>query len=170
MLRSAFDASAALGYPVFESVGCATCHSRSWAVNGLYSDLLLHDMGDRISDSGGYGMSAPPGGVRDLAVATGQPRSSGEAGPTEWRTPPLWGVADSAPYLHDGRASTLDEAIRLHGGEAAATATRYTKLSRATARPAHVPPLAHGRPEAAEVGRDRGHAGSTGGPKSAGNR
>ncbi len=47
---------------------------------------------------------------------------------TEWRTPPLWGVADSAPYLHDGRAKTLDEAIRLHDGEAAKIASRYAKL------------------------------------------
>ena len=40
----------------------------------------------------------------------------------------MWGVADSAPYLHDGRASTLDEAIRLHDGEAAKIAARYTNL------------------------------------------
>jgi CxxC motif-containing protein (DUF1111 family) len=51
------------------------------------------------------------------------------AAPTEWRTPPLWGVADSAPYLHDGRANTLDDAIRRHDGEAAKTATRYTELT-----------------------------------------
>jgi CxxC motif-containing protein (DUF1111 family) len=43
----------------------------------------------------------------------------------EWRTPPLWGVADSAPYLHDGRAATLIEAIALHGGEADACTKRY---------------------------------------------
>jgi CxxC motif-containing protein (DUF1111 family) len=47
----------------------------------------------------------------------------------EWRTPPLWGLRDSAPYLHDGRAGTIDEAIRLHGGEAAASAQRYRQLT-----------------------------------------
>ena len=41
----------------------------------------------------------------------------------------MWGVADSAPYLHDGRANTLDDAIRRHDGEAAKTETRYTKLA-----------------------------------------
>jgi hypothetical protein len=46
----------------------------------------------------------------------------------EWRTPPLWGVRDSAPYLHDGRAVSLDDAIRMHGGEAAASARRYRSL------------------------------------------
>lgn len=47
----------------------------------------------------------------------------------EWRTAPLWGVADSAPYLHDGRAATLNEAIRLHGGEAAKSVEAYLSLS-----------------------------------------
>ena len=68
--------------------------------------------------SGGYGS---PSIIVDRAKSKDQSLASGEASPTEWRTPPLWGVANSGPYLHDGRAETLDEAIRLHGGEAAAT-------------------------------------------------
>ena len=49
----------------------------------------------------------------------------------EWRTPPLWGVADSAPYLHDGRAATLEEAIKLHTGQGAASAARFNGLNQA---------------------------------------
>ncbi|MEM6469708.1 MAG: di-heme oxidoredictase family protein [Planctomycetota bacterium] len=48
----------------------------------------------------------------------------------EWRTPPLWGVADSAPYMHDGRAETLLEAISMHGGESAGTRDRFLRLSK----------------------------------------
>ena len=44
----------------------------------------------------------------------------GIASGREFRTAPLWGVGATGPYLHDGRADTLDAAIRLHGGEAAA--------------------------------------------------
>lgn len=47
----------------------------------------------------------------------------------EWRTPPLWGVRDSAPYMHDGRAETLLEAISMHEGEAQGTRDRFLKLS-----------------------------------------
>ena len=47
----------------------------------------------------------------------------------EWRTPPLWGVADSAPYMHDGRAETLLEAISMHDGEGAGTRDRFLQLS-----------------------------------------
>ena len=47
----------------------------------------------------------------------------------EWRTPPLWGVRDSGPYLHDGRADTLEQAIALHGGQGAPSAQRYFLLT-----------------------------------------
>ncbi|WP_246151404.1 di-heme oxidoredictase family protein [Rubripirellula reticaptiva] len=47
----------------------------------------------------------------------------------EWRTPPLWGVRDSAPYMHDGRAETLLESISMHGGESAGTRDRFLQLS-----------------------------------------
>ncbi len=46
----------------------------------------------------------------------------------EWRTPPLWGLRDSAPYMHDGRAETVLEAISMHDGEAAGTRDRFLLL------------------------------------------
>ena len=49
--------------------------------------------------------------------------------PGEWRTAPLWGVADSGPYLHDGRAATFEAAIEAHGGEAVDVATRFKEAS-----------------------------------------
>jgi CxxC motif-containing protein (DUF1111 family) len=69
----------------------------------LFSDLKRHDMG--------------PG------LAT--PHAQGGIPPSVFLTRPLWGLAFTAPYLHDGRAPTLDDAIRLHGGEAAASRDRY---------------------------------------------
>jgi len=122
------------GRMIFEAIGCATCHApRMGRVDGLYSDLLLHDLGDRIRDAatGSYGGPSRPGGVIDLAAGKdkGAPRPAGEPAPTEWRTPPLWGIASSAPYLHDGRAPGFDDAIRLHGGEADATSRRYAELA-----------------------------------------
>jgi len=46
----------------------------------------------------------------------------------EWKTPPLWGVRDSYPYFHDGRAPTLHDAIRMHGGEAERSVDEYRAL------------------------------------------
>ncbi len=47
----------------------------------------------------------------------------------EWKTPPLWGFRDSGPYLHDGRAQTLEQAVAMHGGQGAASAQRFFALS-----------------------------------------
>jgi CxxC motif-containing protein (DUF1111 family) len=110
-----------LGEALFDTVGCAGCHSPALGgVEGLYSDLLLHDMGPDLADgASGYGIV--------VQVA----KSDGPASAQEWRTPPLWGVADSGPWLHDGRALTLDEAVRLHEGEAAAVTKAYRRLPEA---------------------------------------
>src|SRR5262249_61394544 len=69
-------------------------------------------------------------GGRARGAGPGGPPAGG-GGPRDGRPPRLWGVASSAPSLHDGRAPTLNEAIRLHGGEAAATSGRYAQLTTA---------------------------------------
>jgi CxxC motif-containing protein (DUF1111 family) len=108
------------GKQVFQSLGCAECHTPNLGnVEGIYSDLLLHRMGVPLEGGGGY-YEPPP----DLPAPT--PGSAAQPG--EWRTPPLWGVADSAPYLHDGRATTLDEAVRLHTGQGLPASQRYARL------------------------------------------
>jgi CxxC motif-containing protein (DUF1111 family) len=109
------------GRELFVKVGCAECHTPTLGhVKGVYSDLLLHRMGSQLVGGGSYG--DPPAPVPD---------SKDEISPSEWRTPPLWGVADSAPYLHDGRAQTLDEAIRQHGGQGSRSMREYIRLSHA---------------------------------------
>ncbi len=105
------------GEQAFQRTGCAVCHTpvMMTAPNpiaalsskpvALYSDLLLHDMG-----------------------ALGDGIAQGDAGPNEMKTAPLWGLRVSGPYLHDGRAVTIDGAIRAHDGEAQAARDRYTRL------------------------------------------
>jgi CxxC motif-containing protein (DUF1111 family) len=105
------------GRTLFEHVGCATCHlPKLGTINGIYSDLLLHAMGSDLSDSAGYYGSITP---------------SSPDGPTadEWRTPPLWGFRDSGPYLHDGRAETLEQAVAYHGGQGEESAKLFFGLS-----------------------------------------
>jgi CxxC motif-containing protein (DUF1111 family) len=117
------------GKALFKSVGCAACHApKLGAIDGLYSDLLLHEMSSELSDTGVYG--AFLAGGRDAgAPGQGGKPDRPQASDNEWRTPPLWGLRESAPYLHDGRAPTVEQAILLHGGEAAASAHRYRSLN-----------------------------------------
>jgi len=128
------------GKATFASIGCAGCHAPSVGkVAGIYSDLLLHDMGPEMADSGSYGESSDDGGDEPLVplLADGQSvqpqpaQSQPTRGATrqEWRTPPLWGFRDSGPYLHDGRAQTLEQAVAVHGGQGAASAQRFFQLT-----------------------------------------
>jgi CxxC motif-containing protein (DUF1111 family) len=102
------------GEELFAATGCAACHApampaRDGGSVSAYTDLLLHDMGPALDD----GVGAP-----DVASA-------------EWRTSPLIAMTAGSGrrYLHDGRAPTLDAAIRAHGGEAGNAREHYVALS-----------------------------------------
>src|SRR5262249_31901489 len=104
------------GRRLFDTVGCASCHLPTLGViEGIYSDLLLHDMGSDLRDPGNY-------------YAFDRLNSPGVASLGEWRTPPLWGYRDSGPYLHDGRARNLAEAVALHAGQAEKSRRKFFEL------------------------------------------
>ncbi|WP_146115765.1 MULTISPECIES: di-heme oxidoredictase family protein [Pirellulaceae] len=132
------------GNKLFTAIGCAECHVADVGrVSGVYSDFLLHNMGTQFEDP----IPAEPltnvseGARMDVITSyhgmTRRPVSTElvktmEVGPeqhTEYKTPPLWGIADSAPYMHDGRATTLRAAIEWHGGEAYSSFRRFSLLS-----------------------------------------
>ena len=94
----------------FETIGCASCHTPSLDSTELYSDLLLHDMG-----------------YDPLTVVDHDPSLL----PSEFRTAPLWGLRDTAPYMHDGSAETLFDAILHHGGEAEGSVAAFMNLTTA---------------------------------------
>ena len=110
------------GAALFEQARCSACHVPTMKTRAdypiaalanidapIYSDLLLHDMGPALAD-----------GIRDF-----------EATSRDWRTPPLIGLRFVKTYLHDSRATSLEEAILLHGGggsEAAPSVTLFKGL------------------------------------------
>src|SRR5262249_44933984 len=111
------------GEKIFESCGCSACHVRDVGeVSGIYSDLLLHDMGSGLEES------IPSSSAAYYGVPTAGSLADSSLKPGEWKTPPLWGLRDSAPYLHDGRAHTLVEAITAHGGQAEASVNKFKSL------------------------------------------
>lgn len=104
------SASVNNGSALFGTTGCATCHIRSMQTGNhstaalklkpvnLFSDLLVHSMG-----------------------VLGDGISQGTAGPSEFRTAPLWGVGQRIFFLHDGRTSDLLQAIEAHANNGADT-------------------------------------------------
>ncbi len=125
------------GREVFGKVGCTECHTPDWkagrdrrffdlevsgwplqgklrkiapgeqlTVHGVYSDFRHHDLGPAFHETQFDGSQV-----------------------TKFRTGPLWGIAHSAPYGHDGASLGLEDVIERHGGEAAAVTARYHNLS-----------------------------------------
>jgi CxxC motif-containing protein (DUF1111 family) len=117
------------GRATFAKTGCAHCHKPSLTTGltiasgsskrpsaalsnqtaNLYSDLIVHHMGSGLAD-----------GI-----------TQGGAGPDEFRTAPLWGVGQRVFFLHDGRTSSLVEAIREHrsrGSEANRVIEHFERL------------------------------------------
>lgn len=137
------------GSALFGTIGCEGCHKRAlglantvWhedadttqgvvAVDlfadgdqprgsnqvNLFSDLKRHAMGPELADP----HDNEQGVARDVFL-----------------TRPLWGLAETAPYLHDGRASTIPEAILDHGGEAQQARDAFKELSAADQADVHV--------------------------------
>ncbi|HEX6746916.1 MAG TPA: di-heme oxidoredictase family protein [Longimicrobium sp.] len=114
-------AEATTGKNLFASIGCAGCHrptlttgwmSRSLALSGkdvnAFTDLLLHDMGPEDAD-----------------ICLGQ------AANAEFRTEPLMGARFMEFFMHDGRATSVTEAIQFHGGEGSGARTSFFNLTTA---------------------------------------
>lgn len=124
----------AAGKELFNHIGCSVCHVADiGSVKGIYSDLLLHDMGKGCFDP----IQAPHGPLRPSnrpSMYLSRRREvkelvTGTIREQEYRTPALWGCRDSAPYMHDGRAQTIEEAIRSHGGQAEQVVRNFDALS-----------------------------------------
>jgi len=111
-------ALAADGKVLFASLGCAGCHTPEIdGVVGVYSDFRLY----RIESDGRNDAYARI--ETEFEMPRHHPR------PSEWKTPPLWGVADSAPYFHDGASPTLHDAILRHDIAARRSRDAYRDLS-----------------------------------------
>jgi CxxC motif-containing protein (DUF1111 family) len=115
--------SAEGGAAAFAAADCAVCHVPGLRTRAdfpvvqladtlapLYSDLLLHDMGDELADR----------------------MTDESAGPRDWRTAPLIGLRFQSAYLHDGRAGSVEAAILKHAGagsEANGSVEKFKALS-----------------------------------------
>lgn len=137
--RNVEDVDVIAGAKLFTQAQCATCHKPNWQTKALddahieqsnqeiwpYTDMLLHDMGEALSDFD-----------KDNKAVSSETKNEYQATVREWRTAPLWGiglrqtVSSQATFLHDGRARNITEAILWHGGEAENAKQSFANLSK----------------------------------------
>ena len=134
------------GYQSFQAIGCADCHRPFLDTRQRRIPLAFPEVANR-PDENVYarislervGFEPVPGhGVRvplfadlkrhKMGERLKESFERGEIANDEFTTARLWGIADTAPYLHDGRATTLEDAIELHGGEAQGARDQFVAL------------------------------------------
>ena len=142
------DLSGQRGFSNFQSIGCAACHIPVLKTRDRYLPLAFpespQDPSENVYlevDLVEVGFEPVPGenGVfvplfadlkrHDMGDDLKEDFESAEISNREFTTARLWGVADTAPYLHDGRATTLFQAINAHGGESQASRDAFLDLS-----------------------------------------
>lgn len=109
-----FDLSTELEDNAFELASGQTLGNFERTADGetivrLYGDLKRHDMGESLAEA----------------------IDEGRVGNSTFITETLWGVGSTPPYLHDGRATTLIEAIAYHGGDALDSRDAFMEASTA---------------------------------------
>lgn len=136
------------GGQLFESIGCATCHTTTLttapagtAINGgtftipealgnktfhPYSDFLLHNVGT----GDGIVMAMEEHYGTNIYDIQWKNLSFQDLQRTQFkiRTAPLWGVRLRPRLMHDGATLTLLEAVRRHAGEASGVTARFNRL------------------------------------------
>ena len=135
------------GLALFQGIGCAGCHIPSLQTRGTVLRYTFPEVDTRPFAhtfytanlaAGPAGFDVTPQGGLDVPLFSdlkrhdmgpGLSESFGHHLDSEFITARLWGVADTAPYLHDGRATTLTEAILAHGGEAQAPRDNFAALA-----------------------------------------
>jgi hypothetical protein len=143
-----FSNKASHGFAIFQNIGCSDCHIPAIATSSTSVPLAHPEVANDPSanvytqvDLIASGFDADPNGPgvivpmfadlkrHDMGPGLAETFEFGEIPNSHFTTARLWGIADTAPYLHDGRALTLTEAIELHGGEAQAQRDAFVGLS-----------------------------------------
>lgn len=129
--QNPLPAAAVRGDPLFNSVGCAVCHTRTLttapagtAINGgaftvpaALGDKIIHPFSDFA--------------LHDVGTGDGIVQNAGQSTANLMRTAPLWGIRSRNRFMHDGLSVNISETIQRHAGQATAARNAFNLLSAA---------------------------------------
>lgn len=139
------------GSVLFDEIGCNDCHRREMAIGSAFLDVSPDSTGGppievNLKVDGEFPKSSNTVALfsdlkrhaMGLELAESRPEPGSNVPGDVWLTRPLWGLAETAPYLHDGRAATIPAAILAHGGESAESRDRFVALDSAAQADLHI--------------------------------
>jgi len=129
--QNPIPAAAVRGDSLFNSVGCAVCHTRSFttaapgtSINGgafavptALGNKIIHPFSDYA--------------LHDIGTGDGIVQNAGHSTANQMRTAPLWGIRARNRFMHEGLNITISDAIQLHAGQATTARNNFNFLTAA---------------------------------------
>jgi CxxC motif-containing protein (DUF1111 family) len=129
--QNPIPAAATRGDPLFNQVGCAVCHTRTFttapagtSINGgaftvpaALGDKIIHPFSDFA--------------LHDVGTGDGIVQNAGQSTANQMRTAPLWGIRARNRFMHDGLSVNVSETIQRHAGQATAARNAFNNLTAA---------------------------------------
>jgi CxxC motif-containing protein (DUF1111 family) len=127
--QSPIPAAATRGDSLFNQVGCAVCHTRTFttaapgtlinggafAVPAALGNKIIHPFSDFA--------------LHNIGTGDGIVQNAGQSTANQLRTPPLWGIRARNRLMHEGLNITVFDSIQLHAGQATAARNAFNSLS-----------------------------------------
>jgi CxxC motif-containing protein (DUF1111 family) len=127
--QNPIPAAAVRGDPLFNSVGCAVCHTRNFttaapgtSINGgafivpaALGNKIIHPFSDFA--------------LHDIGTGDGIVQNAGQGSANQLRTAPLWGIRARNRFMHEGLNITIFDSIQLHAGQATTARNNFNALS-----------------------------------------
>jgi CxxC motif-containing protein (DUF1111 family) len=127
--QNPIPAAAQRGDPIFTSIGCAVCHTRTFttatpgtSINGgaftvptALGNKIIHPFSDFA--------------LHNIGTGDGIVQNAGQGSANQIRTAPLWGIRARNRLMHEGLNITIFDSIQLHAGQATTARNNFNALS-----------------------------------------
>jgi len=127
--QNPIPAAATRGDALFNSVGCAVCHTRTFTTAS--PGTVINGGAFRVPNALGNKIIHPFSdfALHNIGTGDGIVQNAGQGSANQLRTAPLWGIRGRNRLMHEGLNITIFDSIQLHAGQATAARNNFNALS-----------------------------------------
>jgi CxxC motif-containing protein (DUF1111 family) len=129
--QNPIPAAATRGDPLFTSVGCAVCHTRTFTT--ATAGTVINGGAFTVQPAVGSKIIHPFSdfALHDIGTGDGIVQNAGQSSANQMRTAPLWGIRARNRLMHEGLNVTIFDSIQLHAGQATTARNNFNALTAA---------------------------------------